>query len=80
MGDLADFSLDNDSWDPEEDEYERDFHQLGRPRHVTCKNCGTEGLHWVAFNGKWFLFCLDSSRHVCSKPKQDATEVFQHLF
>jgi hypothetical protein len=72
MGDMADLLRDNCSVHWTEDDY-----SYRQPKYVTCKNCGTEELHWVDFRGKWFLFCKDSSRHVCKQPKQDAAEAFK---
>jgi len=89
MGDMADFSLFNDGYDgndygSDEDCYGHDgsydYHKLGKLRHVTCKNCGTERLHWTDYKGKWYLFNEKSQQHVCEKRKQDAAKAFRHLF
>ena len=51
-----------------------------KPRTVTCKNCGTEGLHWTDYKGKWFLFNAKSERHTCTNPfKKTAQEAFKEV-
>lgn len=57
---------------------DEDLNDLGP--QVTCKNCGTEGLHWINFKGKWYLFNENSQRHVCEQRKQSAAEAFQRYF
>ena len=82
MGDMADFSLYNDGYDghdwgsdQESYGYEGDYDHNYAPRRITCKNCGTEGLHWTEHRNRWYLFDQNSAHHVC--PKRNAIDVFK---
>jgi hypothetical protein len=80
MGDTDTWIGYGDSYDPLDYGQDQQDNYYYKPRPVTCKNCGTEGLHWTSYKGKWYLFNEKSQQHVCEKRKQDAAEAFRHLF
>jgi hypothetical protein len=66
MGDMADFIEWRNGDKPSDDDEEG----------ISCELCGTKGLHWTNFKGKWYLFDENSKRHQC---KRDAIDVFKEV-
>lgn len=58
MGEMADYI---NEYDPEYDFLLYDFGGL-----KSCRCCGASHLHWGQHNGKWRLFELDESLHLCA--------------
>lgn len=57
---------------------DEDYWTPRKPQPVTCKHCGTEGLHWIDYAGKWYLFNNKSERHNCTT-KKTAQEAFKEV-
>lgn len=59
------------------DEYEP---KKKKPKHVSCRHCGKEKLHWQQKDGRWRLYSKAGELHSCySKPEPKDTHVDKNL-
>ena len=59
------------------DEYEP---KKKKPKHVSCRHCGKEKLHWQQKDGRWRLYSKAGELHSCySKPEPKETHTDKNL-
>ena len=59
------------------DEYEP---KKKKPKHVSCRHCGKEKLHWQQKDGRWRLYSKAGELHSCySQPEPKETHIDKNL-